>query len=252
MSREIQVMEDGAALSRAAAEEFVRLAGEAVKSRGMFTVALAGGSTPKSLYALLATDGFRPRVPWEKVQLFWGDERHVAPDHNDSNFRMAREAMISKVPVPAENVHRIKSEKPDARRAADEYEAELRQFFTARNLLAGGLPRFDLVLLGMGPDGHTASLFPGTHAVRERERWVAAPWVDKFHTYRVTMTPPVLNNAAFIMFFVGGDEKAETLRTVLEGAEESDRYPSQVIRPGNGTLRWMVDRAAARLLSGKG
>ena len=248
MTRQIQVYADAQELARAAADEFVRLAGEAVKYRGVFTVALAGGSTPKSLYALLAGDAFRSRVPWEKIHFFWGDERHVAPDHADSNYRMAREAMLSKVPVPAENVHRIRSENPDARRAAEAYETELREFFTSRSLMANNLPRFDLVLLGMGPDGHTASLFPGTHDVRERERWVAAPWVDKFQTYRVTLTPPVINNAAHILFFVGGEEKAETLRAVLERAEENERFPSQVVLPTDGTLCWMVDRAAARLL----
>ncbi len=249
MSREIQVLSEPQELSRAAADEFVRLSGEAVKARGLFAVALAGGSTPKMLYSLLVSDAYRGRVPWEKIHFFWGDERHVAPDHKDSNFRMAQETMLSRVSVPAANVHRVKSENPDARKAAEEYEKELRDFFTAHKLLANGLPRFDLVLLGMGPDGHTASLFPGTHAVRERERWVAAPWVDKFHTYRITLTPPVINNAACILFFVSGNEKAETLRAVLEGAEESDRYPSQTIQPASGTLRWLVDGAAARLLS---
>lgn len=249
MSREIQVLSEPQELSRAAAEEFVRLSNEAAKARGVFAVALAGGSTPKMLYSLLASDAYRSRVPWGKVHFFWGDERHVPPDHKDSNFRMTQETMLSRVAVPGANIHRVKSENPDARQAAAEYETELRAFFAANKLLANGLPRFDLVLLGMGPDGHTASLFPGTHAVRERERWVAAPWVDKFQTYRITLTPPVINNAACILFFVSGEEKAETLRAVLEGAEESDRYPSQIIRPASGTLRWLVDRAAARLLT---
>lgn len=251
MSREIQVLSEPQELSGAAADEFVRLAGEAIQARGLFTIALAGGSTPKMLYALLAGDAYRSRVPWDKIHFFWGDERHVPPDHKDSNFRMTLENMLSKVTVPAGNVHRVKSENPDARKAADEYEKELRDFFTSHKLLANSLPRFDLVLLGMGPDGHTASLFPGTHAIREHERWVAAPWVDKFQTYRITLTPPVINNSACILFFVSGDEKAETLRIVLEGAAETDRYPSQTIRPTNGTLRWLVDRTAARLLRSK-
>jgi len=248
MTCEVQVLAEPKQLSRAAAEEFVRLSTAAVQARGIFTVALAGGSTPKSLYSLLAGKAFRARVPWTKTQFFWGDERHVPPDHADSNYRMAHQAMLSKVSVPAENVHRIRSENRDAGRVAEEYEAELRNFFSSRGLLTGGLPRFDLILLGMGPDGHTASLFPGTHAVRESERWVAAPWVDKFQTYRVTLTPPVINTAACILFFVAGAEKAETLRAVLEGPKETDRYPSQIIRPTNGTLRWLVDRPAARLL----
>lgn len=247
MTRQIHVFADSQELSRAAAAELIRLAGEAVAARGLFVVALAGGSTPRQLYARLASDACRDQLPWQKIHFFWGDERHVPPDHPDSNHRMAREALLSRVPVPEANLHPIRSEDPDARRAAEQYESELRAFFTARGLLVRGLPRFDLVLLGMGPDGHTASLFPGTPAVRERERWVSAPWVDKLRTHRVTLTPPVLNNAACVLFLVAGEEKAEALRAVLEGPDEADRYPSQVIRPADGVLCWMLDRAAARL-----
>ena len=245
---DIHIVADARALSWAAAEEFVRQARDAVRSQGIFTVALSGGSTPKSLYALLArecAESFRAQVPWDKMHVFWGDERHVPPDHPDSNYHMAHEAMLAKVSLPAAHVHRIKTEHPDARQAADAYEQDLRTFF---RLAPTQLPRFDVVLLGMGPDGHTASLFPGTGAVHEQTRLAVAPWVAQFHTYRVTLTPPVLNNAACVIFLVSGADKAATLRAVLEGDDQPDRFPSQAIRPTQGRLLWLVDRAAAGLL----
>jgi 6-phosphogluconolactonase len=233
-------------LSRAAATEFVRQAQAAVQAKGAFTAALFGGSTPKNLYALLADDtALRTTIPWDKVHFFWGDERHVPPDHPDSNYRMAHEALLSKVPVPPANVHRIKSEYPEASHAADEYEQTLREFF---GLAAGLFPRFDLLLLGMGPDGHTASLFPGTAALHESACLMVANWVEKFRAYRITLTPPVLNNAASIIFLVSGEEKAETLRAVLQGEEQPERFPSQSINPAQGTVLWLVDQSAARLL----
>ncbi|OGB91262.1 MAG: 6-phosphogluconolactonase [candidate division NC10 bacterium RBG_16_65_8] len=158
---------------------------------------------------------------------------------------MADEALLSHVPVPPGNVHRIPAETPDADKAAEEYANALRQFF---GLARGQFPRFDLVLLGMGPDGHTASLFPGTDAVREHTTIVVAPWIEKFHAHRITLTPPALSNAVAVMFLVSGEEKAETLRAVLDGAYQPDRFPVQVLRPVDGTLLWLVDRAAAHLL----
>jgi 6-phosphogluconolactonase len=244
----IRIVADAAALYRAAAEEFVQRAEAAVRERGSFAVALAGGSTPKGLYTLLAGDGagsFKARVPWDRSHFFWGDERHVPPDHPDSNYRMAYEAMLSRVMVPPEQIHRIKTENPDAGQAAEQYEQVLREFF---RLQPGQWPRFDLVLLGMGPDGHTASLFPGTDAIHEQVRLVAAPWVQKFNTHRVTLTPPVLNHSAAVIFMVSGSDKAETLQAVLEGGYEPDRLPSQVVRPAEGALLWLVDRAAAAKL----
>ncbi|HEV8714816.1 MAG TPA: 6-phosphogluconolactonase [Candidatus Binatia bacterium] len=240
----LQIATDPAELSQAAATEFVRQARETVQAKGSFTVSLSGGSTPKSLYALLAEDpSLRAAVPWSKVHFFWGDERHVPPDHPDSNYRMTHEAMLAKVPVPPANVHRINSEYPQASQAADEYEQTLREFF---RLAAGQFPRFDLLLLGMGPDGHTASLFPGTAALHERTHLTVANWVDKFNAYRITLTLPVLNSAANIIFLISGEEKAETLRAVLHG--EPERFPAQLICPTQGTLLWLVDRPAARLL----
>jgi 6-phosphogluconolactonase len=240
-----RICEDAAALAQQTTDRFVRLAQESVAARGRFTVALAGGSTPKAAYAMLASAAYRDRVPWQQTHFFWGDERHVPPDHEDSNYRMAYEAMLSKVPIPAAHIYRIAAEH-EAQQAADEYEATLR---TAFQLAGDTLPRFDLILLGMGPDGHTASLFPGTSAVHERKRLVAAPWVEKFHTFRITLTLPVLCNAAHVVFAAGGADKTETLQHILQGPYQPDLYPSQVVKPTHGTLLWLVDKAAARLLS---
>jgi 6-phosphogluconolactonase len=243
---EIHIAVNADELSRRAAAEFVRLAREAIQTKGSFTVALAGGSTPKGLYLLLADEAsLREPLAWDRIHFFWGDERHVPPDHADSNYRMAHEAMLSKVPVPPANIHRVMSEYPDATLAADEYERTLRDFFQCA---AGQFPRFDLVLLGMGPDGHTASLFPGTEALREQNRLVVANWVGKFKAYRITMTAPVFNHAACVIFLVSGEEKAETLRAVLRGENQPERFPSQLIQPANGRLVWLVDQAAARFL----
>lgn len=239
---EVRVFDGASELMRATADEIARAARQAVDDHGRFTWALAGGSTPRTVYQLLASDFYHERMPWSAIHFFWGDERHVPPDHPDSNFRMAREAMLDRVPVPAENVHRIPAEEPDAQRAAAEYEATLRSFFS---LAPGEQPRFDLILLGLGKDGHTASLFPGGDAVREREQLVVAPWVEAQKTFRITLTPPVLNHARRAMFLVSGEEKAEALRAVLEGAREPERYPAQIVE---GNRLWMVDLAAARLL----
>jgi 6-phosphogluconolactonase len=244
---EIRISPDPGALTRRAAEEFVRLAADAIELHGRCTVALSGGSTPTDLYALLASEGdpFRGRVLWNRIHFFWGDERHVAPHHPDSNYRMVVDALLSKVPVPAQHVHRIRAENPDAGKAAEEYEQALCEFF---GLDEGEWPRFDLVLLGMGPDGHTASLFPGTAVLDERKRLVAASWVENLNATRITLTPPVLNHAACVIFLISGQEKAETLRAVLTGDFQPVRLPAQLIHPGRGRLLWLVDRAAAGLL----
>lgn len=248
MKPAIHIVANPEELSRAAAAEFVRQARAAVPAKGSFTVALSGGSTPRSLYALLASDNaLRAAVPWEKTHFFWGDERHVPPDQADSNYRMAHEAMLSQVPVPPANVQRVQGEQLDASQAAEAYEQTLRACF---RLATGQFPRFDLVLLGMGADGHTASLFPGTAALREQLRLVTANWVGQFNSYRITLTPPVLNNAACVLFLVSGEEKAETLRAVLQGEEQPERLPAQLIHPTDGRLVWLVDQAAARLLRG--
>ncbi|HEY6215593.1 MAG TPA: 6-phosphogluconolactonase [Pyrinomonadaceae bacterium] len=225
-------------LARGAAEYFVARSDEAVALKGFFTVALSGGSTPQALYQLLADadEPFHAQVPWSRTHFFWSDERHVPPDHPDSNYRMAHQAMLSRVPVPESNIHRIHSENPDANAAANEYEQTLLQ------LTKQTLPQLDLILLGLGPDGHTASIFPGSEVLHETKRLVAAPWVEKFNTYRITMTLPLLNNGASVLFLVSGAEKAEMVKKVIEGPKQ---YPAQAVQPTHGQLVWMLDRLAA-------
>ena len=197
-----------------------------------------------SLYQLLA-GSYAHSIPWGQVFLFWGDERHVPPDHPDSNYRVANKALLSKVPVPMENVFRIHAEE-NATRAATDYEQTLKTFF---QLKPGEVPRFDLILLGMGSDGHTASLFPDTAVLQEQGRLVVAHWIDKLQTYRITLTLPVLNNSACVMFLVTGGDKADVLREVLETDSSGAHFPSKLIQPKNGRLLWLIDRAAAGALS---
>ena len=245
LKHEIQVFPNPEALTEAAAVEFVRQADRAIQARGRFTIALSGGSTPKSLYALLATKPWRDQIPWKQIHFFWGDERHAPPSDPSSNFRMTQERLLFQVPIPSENVHRIKAENPDATAAATDYEQDLKQFF---QLGENQFPRFDLVLLGMGSNGHTASLFPGSDAVHEQTRLVVAPWVEELNSDRITLTPPAINNAVCVIFFVTGAEKAAMLKSVLEGTYQPDRLPAQIIHPTQGRVLWMVDRAAALLL----
>jgi 6-phosphogluconolactonase len=244
----VLVVSDVEELSRTAANILVHKITEVLQNKEIFTLALSGGSTPKSLFALLAKkdDSYYSQIPWNKVHFFWGDERHVPPDHIDSNYRMTNETMLSVVSTPAENVHRVRGENPDSSAAALEYEQVLRSFF---QLGAGQVPRFDCVLLGMGGDGHTASLFPHSSALHERDRLVVANWIEKFQSYRITMTVPVLNNADNIIFLVSGAEKADALKAVLEGDEVPDQLPSQLIRPAHGHLLWLVDEAGASKLT---
>lgn len=238
---EIRTLSTPQELSAAAAEEVVHAANEAVAQHGRFTIALSGGSTPKNLFNLLATNA-RTSMPWDQTFFFWGDERHVPPTDPDSNYRMANEAMLSKIPVPAANVFRIAAENPDAEAAAQAYEQTLRKFFS---LESGVFPVFDLVLLGMGPDGHTASLFPGTAALHEKSRLVVANWVEKLKTHRITLTLPVLNAARCVAFLVSGTDKATALHEVLEGNSPAEQHPAKLVRPSNGKLIWLLDRAAA-------
>jgi 6-phosphogluconolactonase len=242
VSREVRIAANQEALMREAAEAFVNAAGEAVRASGQCRVVLAGGSTPQSLYTLLATDpAFRARVPWTRIQFFWGDERHVSPDHPDSNYRMAYEAMLSRVDVPTDHIHRIEADRSDAASAADAYERTLRTFRRSGCL-------FDLVLLGMGVDGHTASLFPGTAALQEQVRLVVANWVEKLKAHRITLTLPALNSATRVLFLVSGPDKAATLQAVFEQAAPAVLFPASLIRPSGGRLTWLVDQDAGRLL----
>jgi 6-phosphogluconolactonase len=246
-SVEIRVSTTPQELFEAAAEVVVHTAKDAVEQRGRFTIALSGGSTPKSLFNLLATNA-RTVLPWDRMFFFWGDERHVPPTDPESNYRMAEEAMLSRIPVAAGNVFRIPAENPDAAAAADAYEQTLGKFF---QLGPGEVPIFDLILLGMGPDGHTASLFPGSAGLQEKNRLAIANWVDKLKTSRLTLTLPVLNAARCVAFLVSGTDKAAVLKTVLEEDAPAEQYPSKLIRPNNGKLIWLVDRAAASDLSTK-
>ena len=212
---EIRVLKTTTDLFEAAATEFAAQASAAVRANGRFTVALSGGSTPKTLYSLLAT---KPGIPWDKICIFWGDERHVPPDHPESNYRMANEALLSKVSLRPENIFRIHAEEKDAAAAAQQYELTLKDFF---HLSPGEFPRFDLIFLGVGPDGHTASLFPGTAALNETKRLVVSNWVAKFNTDRITFTFPVLNAAAYVIFLLSGADKAATLQEVLENKAQT-------------------------------
>jgi 6-phosphogluconolactonase len=234
-------------LARSAADTVVRLAQASVARRGRFVIALSGGSTPERLYRLLAGEPrFRDAVPWSGVHVCWSDERHVPPADRESNYRMAWDALLSHVPIPAAQVHRIAAEHPDAASVASAYERTLRRVF---DLGEGERPSFDLLLLGMGPDGHTASLFPGSPALRERTRLVVAPWVETLDAYRITLSMPVLTSAANTLLLVAGAQKAATLRDVLEGPHLPERFPVQGLRDSLGTVMWLVDRAAASALT---
>jgi 6-phosphogluconolactonase len=239
---ETKILADGGAVSQAAAREFSRLARESVAAKGEFSVALAGGSTPRGAYQILAKEG--QELPWDRIQVFFGDERAVPPEHADSNYGMARDALLSHVAIPAGNVHRMKGE-VEAVAAAEQYEGIVRRHFGVGN---GELPRFDLILLGMGDDGHTASLFPGTDALSETSRLVAANWVKKFQQFRLTFTFPVLNNAAEVMFLIAGPAKAKVIGEIFRQTTPANRYPVQKVKPTAGRLLWLLDRAAAQSL----
>jgi 6-phosphogluconolactonase len=243
---EIRIVNTQADLFQTAAQEFVTQANQAIAARGKFTVALSGGSTPKGLFSLLAT-GSIPSIPWDKIFFFWSDERHVPPNDPESNYRMANEAMLSKVPVPPGNIFRIQAEEQDAAVAASQYEQAIAKFFA---LKPGEFPRFDLIYLGIGPDGHTASLFPGSAGLEENVRLVISNWVEKFKTNRITFTYPVLNSAACVTFLVSGPDKASILHEVLENPQSG--LPCQRVRPTNGRLIWLLDRPAASTLRENG
>ena len=238
----IKIYENPQQVARAAADFFVSTAISAIADRGLFTVALAGGSTPRLTYELLSTDEYKDRVAWPKVHIFFGDERCVEPTDPESNYRMVDEAMLSRLPIPSYNIHRILGE-GDAVADASLYEDDLRTFFDP-----APFPHFDLVLLGMGPDGHTASLFPGSPALNEIKMWVLANWVEKLGTYRITLTPPAINHARNIIFLVTGESKAERLPEVLGPVRDPQRLPSQLIQPLTGSPLWLVDKEAAQRL----
>jgi 6-phosphogluconolactonase len=236
------IFDDAEGVARAAAERFAEIADESVRAKGRFSVALSGGSTPRRVYELLAGEEFGGRVDWSKAHVFFGDERCVPPGDEASNYRMAHDALLARAGVPGGNVHRMIGE-GDAVANARLYEDELRSYFVGESP-----PAFDLVMLGLGEDGHTASLFPGTRALEEGGAWVVANWVEKLGAYRLTLTAPVINRAAHVMFVVTGAGKAESLYEVLKGARDERRLPAQSIKPVGGSLEWFIDRAAGAKL----
>ena len=239
---DLQIFDDQQATVIAAANHIRENASAAIKSHGRFSIALSGGSTPKAVYELLSTDPYSQQIDWANVYIFWGDERCVPPDHKDSNYHMAHETLLSHVPIPPDNIYRMQGD-IDPAQAAAEYEQQLRTFFGKDES-----PRFDLILLGMGDDAHTASLFPTTAAIHEASRWVIAHFVDKLSTWRLTLTPVAINAAVQVTFLVIGDNKAKPLKHVLEGDYDPDHFPSQIVKPTNGHLTLLVDQSAATLL----
>lgn len=232
------------AIIEEAASRWVQIAQDAVAERGAFRIALSGGSTPRPLYLLMASEPYRDQVPWEQTYVFWVDERRVPPSHPDSNYRLAAEALLRHVPIPREQIFRMDGEELAGSAARDYAEAIRRHF----DLGFRDWPRFDLVLLGMGPDGHTASIFAGTRAVSDLSNMVLVYEVPQLRAERMTLTLPAINNARHILFLVAGEDKAEALRAVLHGDYRPSTYPAQAVKPVDGTLTWLVDSAAASLL----
>ena len=226
-----------------AADFIIDLAAQAINARDRFTIALAGGNTPRPIYARLASAGYRERIAWSKVHVFFGDERCVPPDDARSNYRSAREALLDQVALPSGNVQRILGEL-DPAQAALHYEQTMQNFFRT-----SACPAFDLICLGLGDNGHTASLFPGTAALREQSRWVVAQYVEVAAMWRVTFTAPLINAARQVAFFVEGAGKAEVLQRVLAGPYQPEVLPAQLIQPANGQLRWLVEAEAAAMLT---
>lgn len=234
----IQIYRDYETLSLAAANLFLEKARRNVDQFGRFSVVLSGGSTPKRMLEILAQPSYVDRLPWRNTHVFWGDERCVPQDDARSNVLMARHTLLDHVPVPEENVHPLRCEK-DPAGAASRYEAILKEFFMDR------LPSFDLVWLGLGTNGHTASLFPGTPVVEEQTRWAAEVFIEEQDMWRVTLTLPVLNQAETVVFLVSGQKKAEILQQVMEDPSTAAHFPAQLVQPKSGNLVWMVDRTAA-------
>jgi 6-phosphogluconolactonase len=241
-THEMLICADAAELAQESARRFAELAEVSTNDAGRFTVALSGGSTPKAMFQILAEKPFADSLPWRSIYFFWGDERCVPPEHADSNFRMANETLLSKVPIPRENIFRILAEDEDHESAAAGYSETLRKFF------ADEWPHFDLVFLGMGADGHTASLFPGTTALRVNDRIAVDNYVEKLQSWRITLTAASINRARNIIFLVAGEDKAPALNEVISGPRNPELYPSQLIEPSHGALLWMLDEAAASLL----
>ena len=245
MSKEFRhIFPDSDTLAKEAGVHLLHLAQQSIAARGIFTVALAGGSTPRKLYALLASDPLFRDFPWKQSHFFFGDERYVPPSHLDSNYLMVTNTLLAFGLVPMSNMHRVHTELPDVNQAAVDYDVELHTFFNPL-MRFNNFPRFDVILLGMGADGHTASLFPGTKGLEETNRWVVANWVEKLNSNRITFTFPVLNSANTVMLLIAGADKADMLRNVLGVDRNTGKYPVQHVQPVNGNKIWMLDRPAA-------
>ncbi|MGA2961558.1 MAG: 6-phosphogluconolactonase [Candidatus Korobacteraceae bacterium] len=242
---ELRVYGDAEQLASAAAELFVGVAAESIKARGRFRVALSGGATPKRVYELLARDTFCRRLDWDVVDLFWGDERYVPADDRDSNYRMTAQALLQRISLPEANIHRIPTEISPPQAAASAYEEDIRRSLGA----PVSIPEFDLIYLGLGTNGHTASLFPHSPALQEKSRLVLADFVAEVKTWRISMSAPLLNRGRTVAFLVEGQPKSPVLRDVLLGPRDPKRLPAQLIVP-EGKLLWLVDESAAALLSG--
>jgi 6-phosphogluconolactonase len=240
---DITIFPDGEQLSHASVRYIVQMANEAFAAHGRFTIALSGGSTPKGAYSLLAFEPYRNQIDWTKAEIFWSDERCVPPDDAESNYHLAHEVMLSKLPIPADHIHRMPADQRDLIAASSAYEQEMQRVFGTT-----GVPSFDLIQLGLGPEAHTASLFPYQASLRETERLVMPVTVPKPPPTRLTFTPPILNAAKHILFLVTGTEKADAVRAVLEGDYQPEEYPAQIVRPTQGEVNWMLDTAAASKL----
>lgn len=228
-------------LTDAAAQHFLSVGQAAILQKGRFSVVLSGGNTPRLLYRRMTSPRFQDAMDWNDVHFFWGDERCVPPEHAESNYRMVRETLLDHLPIPGSNIHRVMTELPP-QEAARHYENELKIFFGQD--LEDPPPKFDLVLLGMGSDGHTASLFPNTAAIHEKQHWVVAHYIEAISAWRVTLTPVILNAAHDVLFLIAGEEKAKVLCEVIKGADQPDILPAQVIQPKAGNLHWFVDEPA--------
>lgn len=244
-----QIYPNADEVSWATAEKIERLLVQAVEKYGRATFALSGGRTPRSLFKLLSDSkhAFRGRIPWDKVHFFWGDERFVPPDHEQSNYRMAKEALFEPLGIAPGNIHRFKTELTSPEEAAEEYQQQLEKFFgTNRDQPP---PRFDVMLLGMGPDGHTASLFPGLNLLHSSEHWVKSFWVPQMNSHRLSMLPDLINESRNILLVVTGEEKAEVVALVLTDEPRNHALPVQKIQPTEGSLVWILDEAAAKFVT---
>jgi 6-phosphogluconolactonase len=239
----IAIYPDIETLSHDAAKYVVRVAQESIAAHGRFTLALSGGNTPKKLYALLASEPYRSQINWALVEVFWSDERNVPPDSSDCNYKLADDVLLNLVPIPATQIHRIRGEQEDRDAASLAYEQEMRKVFNTN-----GVPHFDLIQLGMGPEGHTASLFPHQPSLHETQRLIMPVSVPKPPPPRLTFTPPLLNAAIHILFLVTGADKAEAVQEVIEGVHNPEEYPAQIVNPEQGEVTWMFDTAAATKL----